>query len=211
MRKKAIFLDLDNTIYPVSSIGEKLFKTLYQLIIESGEYNGKFDEVKAQILRKPYQLVSKEFSFSARLHNDGLTLLTNLVYSDPIKPFDGYKLVKEFPCKKFLITFGFTKMQHSKIDMLGIRNDFEEIFVIDPDKTHMTQKDIFLRILKKHNLETSDVVVVGDDLNSEIKAASELGIDTILYDFNAEHAKIQNQIIVTDLKQLENLVSCGIE
>ncbi len=40
MRKKAIIMDFDNTIYLVSSIGEKLFETLFQLIIESGDYKG---------------------------------------------------------------------------------------------------------------------------------------------------------------------------
>jgi putative hydrolase of the HAD superfamily len=37
MRKKAIILDLDNTIYPVSSIGDKLFKSLLHLISDSGD------------------------------------------------------------------------------------------------------------------------------------------------------------------------------
>jgi putative hydrolase of the HAD superfamily len=211
MKKKAIFLDLDNTIYPVSSIGEKLFNTLYQLIFESGEYKGDFNEVKAQILRRPFQQVSKEFSFSARLHSDALMLLTDLVYDKPIEPFDGYQFVKEFPCKKFLVTFGFTKMQHSKIDMLGIRNDFVDIFVIDPDKTQLTKKDIFLWILKKYKFETSDVVVIGDDLSSEIKAGSELGIDTVLYDFKLEHTEMKNQIIITNLRQLEHILNCGFE
>ena len=42
MTKKALILDLDNTIYPVSAIGEKLFGKLFHLIIESGDYTGDF-------------------------------------------------------------------------------------------------------------------------------------------------------------------------
>ena len=46
MPKQALILDLDNTIYPVQQIGQDLFCNLFQLISESGEYQGSFEEVK---------------------------------------------------------------------------------------------------------------------------------------------------------------------
>ena len=48
MSKKAIILDMDNTIYPVHSIGFKLFKVLFDLIEESGDH-ANIEEIKAAI------------------------------------------------------------------------------------------------------------------------------------------------------------------
>ncbi|XHR97354.1 HAD hydrolase-like protein [Mucilaginibacter sp. UC70_90] len=42
-------------------------------------------------------------------------------------------------------------------------------------------------ILEKYDYKPEDVLVIGDDPESEIKAASELGIDTFLYDPENEH------------------------
>jgi putative hydrolase of the HAD superfamily len=67
--------------------------------------------------------------------------------------------------------------------MLGIKNDFEAIVVVDPAISVLTKKDVFKNILLQYQLQEKEVLVVGDDLHSEIKAAQELGIDTVLYDY----------------------------
>ncbi len=61
MRKKAIILDLDNTIYPVSAIGDRLFKSLFDLIENSGGYRGDLEEMKTRIKRQPFQIVARDF------------------------------------------------------------------------------------------------------------------------------------------------------
>ncbi len=202
MRKKAIILDLDNTIYPVSSIGDKLFKSLFQLIYENGEYKGDFDELKLEIMRRPFQFVANDFFFSEDLKSSCLNLFSDLTYDESMKPFEDYKYVREIPCKKFLVTTGFTKLQHSKIFELNIKNDFERIFVIDPIKSDLTKKDIFKKILIDFDYKAEDLLVIGDDLNSEIKAAKDLGIDTVLYDYKSEYPEIENQKIITNFKDL---------
>jgi putative hydrolase of the HAD superfamily len=206
MSKKAIILDLDNTIYPVSAIGDKLFKSLLELITASGEYTGSFDEIRIEIFRRPFQFIANDFSFSAKLKSESMQLLTNLTYEEPFEPFEDYKEISKLPCKKFLVTTGFTKMQYSKIRMLGIGNDFEEIFVIDPGSSDLNKTDIFRKILKDYNLDAEDVIVVGDDLNSEIKAGKELGIATVLYDHKAEYTEMAGQIVITNFRELERYI-----
>ena len=80
MRKKAIILDLDNTIYPVSSIGDRLFKSLFSLILENGEYTGEFEQIRFEIMRRPFQYIAEEFSFSESLKADCFKLLADLTY-----------------------------------------------------------------------------------------------------------------------------------
>jgi putative hydrolase of the HAD superfamily len=203
MKKKAIILDLDNTIYLVSSIGERLFKTLFQLITESGDYKGDFNQLKSEIMRTPFQKVADTFNFGASLKAEGIKILENLTYDDIIEPVESYKFIKELPSKKYLVTTGFTKMQNSKIKQLNLEKDFEKIFVIDPSLTTLTKKDIFEKILADYGYKTEDVLVVGDDINSEIKAAQDLGIETVLYDFNLELTKNKELNIITDFRELE--------
>jgi len=202
MRKKAIILDLDNTIYPVSSIGDRLFKSLFSLILESGEYEGDFEQIRFEIMRRPFQYIADEFLFSESLKTDCFKLLSDLTYDEKMQPFEGYEALLTIPCRRFLVTTGYTKMQHSKIQQLGIENDFEAIFVIDPDQSTLTKRDLFEKILADYNFSSDDVVVVGDDLNSEIFHAKALGIETVLYDYLSQHQESEDQNVIRNHKNL---------
>lgn len=202
MKKKAIILDLDNTIYPVSSIGDRLFKSLFSIILESGEYSGDFEQIRFEIMRRPFQFIAEEFSFSESLKADCFKLLSDLTYDEKMQPFEGYEMLLTIPCRRFLVTTGYTKMQHSKIQQLGIENDFEAIFVIDPDRSNLTKRDIFEKILTDNNFSSEDVLVVGDDPNSEIFHAKALGIETVLYDYLSQFQKSEDQKIIRNHKEL---------
>lgn len=71
-------------------------------------------------------------------------------------------------------------MQNSKIDCLGIRNEFKEVHVVNPVIT--TKKDVFNDILQRYGYQPNEVLVVGDDPESEIAAAGTLQIPTVIYD-----------------------------
>jgi putative hydrolase of the HAD superfamily len=178
VKKKFIILDLDNTIYPVYSIGNELFKTVFELIEETGEYDGPLDLVKRDIMRKPFQVVASAYGFSAALTRAG----KDLEYNGPIKPFDDYDIVRQCPQQKFLVTTGFEKLQWSKIRGMKIGNDFSEIRIVDPMNSSSTKKDVFLDLIGKYALDKQALLVVGDDPHSELKAAVEIGIDAVLYD-----------------------------
>ncbi len=203
MKKKAIIIDLDNTIYLVSSIGDRLFKSLFQLITESGDYKGDFNLLKAEIMRTPFQKVADAFNFGASLKAEGIKLLENTSYDGTMETVESYNFIRDLACKKYLVTTGFTKMQNSKIKQLDLEKDFDKIFVIDPSLTTLTKKDIFEKILTDYDFKTEDVLVVGDDINSEIKAAQELGIESVVYDFNLEHTEKKELNIITDFRELE--------
>ncbi len=202
MHKTVIILDLDNTIYPVSSIGNELFKPLFQLIEEKGEYKGEFEKVKKDIMRIPFQKVAADYSFSNDLYDKGLELLEERTCSMDLNFFEDYQELRNISCKKFLVTSGFTKMQQSKIRKLGIENDFEEIFIADHRISRKSKKDIFAEIIKKYNYKLNEVLVVGDDINSEIEAASELGIDALLYDKLNFNPDVTIPPRITNFKQI---------
>ena len=182
MKKKAIILDLDNTIFPVPSIGHKLFAPLFELIEQEGSHKDELEKIKDEVMRRPFQQVAKEHHFNEELIRKCVAVLKELVYNDNIEPFEDYAIVKRWPVDKFLVTTGFVKMQQSKVDRLGLAADFKEIHIVDPATTNKTKKDVFADIIQRHGYSKEEVLVAGDDPNSEIKAAHELGIDAVLYD-----------------------------
>ena len=191
MQYKAIILDLDNTIYPVSAIGYQLFPPLFQLIKNNIKEEGQMPLIEKDIMRKPFQWVAATYGFSDQVTTACLHLLTNLTYDQPINSFPDYALLKQIPCTKFLVTMGFTKMQNSKVAALKIGADFEKIYIIDPASSSLTKKDIFRQIMVQYELAASEVMVIGDDPNAEIKAGQELGLSTFLYDRNHQHVHLQ--------------------
>jgi len=182
MDKKALILDLDNTIYSVKTIGDELFRPLFSLIKEDGQHNKDMDEIKEQIMRRPFQWVAGKYNFSEGLKEKAMDLLKDTTYTGMIKPFIDYSAVKDLEVGKYLVTTGFLKLQQSKITGMKIQNDFREIHIVDPYSSTQTKKDVFAEIIYRHQYAKSEVLVVGDDPESEIKAAQELGVDAILYD-----------------------------
>lgn len=206
MRKKAIILDLDNTIYPVPSIGNELFASLFRLIEESGEHTADIAAIKEEIMRKLFQWVAAQHQFSNALTKKGIDLLLHLTYEEPIEPFSDYACTKQLYCDKFLVTTGFLKLQQSKIRGMGIEQDFKEIHIVDPATSHKTKKDVFEDIMYKNAYQPAEVLVVGDDLQSEIKAAKELGIDMVLYDKFHLHDENNSQKKIADFKELKDFM-----
>jgi putative hydrolase of the HAD superfamily len=117
--------------------------------------------------------------------------LRNMTYDLPMQPFEDYHHLKDIPLDKFLVTTGFPKLQHSKIHQLGIKNDFKEIIVVDPDLSKQTKREVMADIMVRYNYHPSDLLVIGDDPDSEIKAALSLGIDTFLFDPNDIYPDVQ--------------------
>jgi putative hydrolase of the HAD superfamily len=182
--KRVLILDLDNTIYPVSSIADRLFGKLFQLIDENlGETDRQAAEkAKNELTRRPYQHVANEYGFSDELKQQGIQLLRNIKFEEPMQPYEQYNDLRQVPVDKFLVTTGFTKLQMSKVDMLNIGDDFKQVYVVDPEQSNLTKKDIFQKIMEENGYTKEEVLVIGDDPKSEIGAAIELGIDTFLFD-----------------------------
>ncbi|GAB2686806.1 hypothetical protein GCM10027037_06040 [Mucilaginibacter koreensis] len=186
---KAIITDLDNTIYPVNSIGDRLFAPLIDLLEEHKNEIGEdaIQEIKKEIMKKPFQQVADKHGVSPELKQQGIDLLNNLAYDQPMQAYADYHFMQQVKAQKFLVTMGFTKMQESKFDMLNLRADYQETIVVDPEKTDKKKLDAFKEIITKYNLKPEEVLVVGDDVESEIKAGKDLGMPTYLRDEKGDY------------------------
>lgn len=205
---KALILDLDNTIYPVSSIGEKLFAPLFKLIKEYEQLdNAEFAELKSDMMSKAFQTVAEDWEFDNELRDRAIKLLKETTYEAEIRPFREYKQVQDLPVSRFLVTKGFEKLQNSKVERLAIRADFQEVIIIDPEKSGRSKKDAFAYILDNYGYNKDEVLVIGDDPKSEIEAATELGVPTLLFDPEDNHPDAVSTYRSRDYSELHELLS----
>lgn len=202
---KAIIYDLDNTIFPVPAIGDKLFGPLFTLIENTGLHNDTMDAIRYAIMRTPFRIVAARNNFSDELTQQGIDLQETLVYDEPIATFEDYPLVRELPGERFLVTTGFEKMQHSKIDQLGIRNEFKEVHVVNPTLTN--KKEVFADILKRYAYTANEVLIIGDDPESEIAAAKALNIPTVLYDPQDKFSANEADFKIRHYSELKTIVN----
>lgn len=179
MSIKAIIYDLDNTIFPVSAIGDKLFGPVFNLIAKSGRHNDNLGAIKHAIMRTPFRIVAARNNFSEELTQEAIELQEKLTFDEAIDTFEDYPEIRNIDAERFLVTTGFRNMQLSKIKQLGIEHDFKEVHVVNPVVS--SKKEVFAGILERYGYINTEVLVVGDDPESEIKAAKELGITTVLY------------------------------
>jgi putative hydrolase of the HAD superfamily len=204
-----LIIDLDNTIYPVKSIGHKLFAPLFDLMTKSkyGLTSDTIQKSKEQIMRIPFQKVADQFNFPDELTKDALTLLRGLTYDEPMNYFADYEMIRKLDTKKFLLTTGFKNLQESKVRSLNIEKDFTEIFIVDPDVSTLTKKDVMLNIMDKYHLSPADILVIGDDPGSEIKAAKELGIQSFLLDPENDYSEVPTDYRGVTLKDVLNYIN----
>jgi putative hydrolase of the HAD superfamily len=191
--KRALILDLDNTIYPVSSISENLFGQLFDILDQhAGSINtagdaNRVDKIKDEMTRRPFQHIADEFELDIVLRNKMAYTLRNMAYSQPMQPYADYAHIRAIPLEKFLVTTGFAKLQMSKVKMLDIEQDFKTIHIVDPEVNQQTKQDVFAEIMRTHNYHPGELLVIGDDPGSEIKAAKALDIDTFLFDLDNKY------------------------
>ena len=118
----------------------------------------------------------------------------------PLNPSADYHLIKALKGQKFIVTAGFYKQQTSKVKMLGIADDFEEVCVVDV--TVSNKKEAFQKLIDQYQLNKAEILIIGDDAESEIKYGLELGIDTFLLDPENLYPNAKTTFKGTDLSHL---------
>lgn len=177
---KAIFFDLDNCILETRSLGEDILDPVLEPLTASDLPNEVKKSVAEALWHSAYEDVFTQFNIPAPLAEDIRKAARNLELpkDKKIKSYGDEEIIRTFPVKKFLVTTGFKKFQQSKIDSLGIAGLFDGIVIdqVDDLTIRKKKKVIFEEIMKINLWNKDEVLVVGDNPRSELKAAKELGI-----------------------------------
>ena len=185
---KAVIFDLDNTLADAKLVGDTAFDAAFQAIRQAN--HGRLSESQLQdafaaCWHTAFYTVAAEHGFSAEMTEAGAQAFRNLRVPEEAS-YQGYgdlEMLQQLPMKRHLVTSGFRDFQNSKVERLGIRDDFDSIQIDDPED-HLPdagpgKTPLFEKICAQQGIRPDEVLVVGDNPASEIAAGNALGMTTI--------------------------------
>jgi len=182
-RFKAAIFDLDNCLSAADEPGTTLFEPAFEAIHRAND--GRLNERELQAAfsdcwRHALDFVARKHGFSEAMLVAGWEVFRRVEVTSPMRGYGDLHTLKELNLMRFLVTSGFRRLQESKIRALGINDWFITIYVDAIDEPDRKGKQhIFSEILARHRLRPENVLVVGDNADSEIEAGHRLGIETV--------------------------------
>ena len=180
---KALIFDLDNCLAAANEVGEDLFAPAFAAMKNANRgtlTDDQLAEAFQEIWRHPLDFVASKFGFSQEMLAAGWKVFSQTVVERPMKGYGDLAILRELPFDLYLVTSGFRALQESKVKALQVAELFRgiEIDAIDEDDRKGKQ-GIFTSILERKGLRPEEVIVVGDNPDSEIEAGNRLGIRTV--------------------------------
>ena len=180
---KAVIFDLDNCIAASDEPGRQLLAPTFDAIrranhgtLSNETLERAFDECWGHSL----DTVARKYGFSDEMLAAGWAENARAEVTVPMHGYPDLGAIRKLPAKLFLVTSGFKRLQESKVRALHVESLFERVYIDAIDEPNRKGKEkIFAEILLTHALQPREVLVVGDDANSEIAAGNRLGIPTV--------------------------------
>jgi HAD superfamily hydrolase (TIGR01509 family) len=180
---KALIFDLDSCLCAANEVGDQLFQPAFDAIGRANHGTVSEDLLKqafSDCWRFPFNDVADKYGFTDEMTKAGFADFAKIEVTKPMYGYGDLEILRELREKLFLVTSGFRRLQESKINALGIRPLFTEIIIDAIDEPGPKGKlRIFEEILKKHSLKAEEVMVIGDNPDSEIAAGNQLGMKTV--------------------------------
>jgi putative hydrolase of the HAD superfamily len=206
---KAIIFDLDNCLAPAKQLSEEIYMPPFKAMRAANKGALSEDDLTkafADCWRHPLDWVASHYGFSAEMLKAGWDEFSKIEIKEPIYSYEDLAILAEFPTKKYLVTSGFRKLQESKINLLGLKKLFDKIYVDalgEPNR--LGKKGLFELIMRENGFSPGEMLVVGDNSDSEIEAGNLLGVRTV-QTLRPEVPKGENATFyVKDLIELKNL------
>lgn len=189
MIKKAVFFDLDNTLYDYSSYYSEVLKELARYLSE--RYNAspeKVHSVGMELLREKtsrYPLFFNKLleSFDIPQYEVSTCLELFNCFSGRIYPYeDVIPTLEKLKNRGYilgLITDGNPKRQKRKVKLLGLEDYFDIIVFTHDLNSPKPSRTPYEYALKKADISPELAYYVGDDPNVDFKGAKEAGMSTI--------------------------------
>ncbi len=180
---RALIFDLDNCLAAANEIGEHLFEPAFAAIRTANRGTLSEEALKeafSECWRHPLDFVAYKYGFSHDMLTAGWNVFSNTAVETPMKGYDDLDILRELPVELYLVTSGFRRLQESKIKALNFEHLFIGIHVDAIDEVERKGKQgIFESLLDTKQLKPEEVIVVGDNPDSEIEAGNRLGMKTV--------------------------------
>jgi putative hydrolase of the HAD superfamily len=231
MKYRHLFFDLDHTLWDFETNSRLTLETLYQSLSleEKGiddfdrfhkcylEHNEKMWDryrkgfIKVDELRwKRFWLTLLDFKIgdeklARQMAVEFLDLLPtrNALFPDTLSVLD---YLKEKGYTMHLITNGFEKTQHSKLEYSGIATYFVEVITSEGSNSLKPHKEIFDYALSKAKTIATESIMIGDDPEVDIKGAKNAGLDQIYVNHVNKKIDFTPTYTVYNLKELMGIL-----
>jgi len=182
----AIF-DLDNCLLDARAVGP-LFEPAFEAIRQANQgalAPAMLEQALYQCWFTAFDLVAERYRFTLAMRAAGWRQFSQLQVRAPLHGYPDIGLLPRIPLRRYLVTSGFRRLQDSKIDALGIRPWFEQVFIDAVDDRPASdgaphgKQPIFEQILAREGCAPRHALVIGDNPLSELAAGRALGATTV--------------------------------
>jgi putative hydrolase of the HAD superfamily len=231
MKYKHLFFDLDHTLWDFDANAKA---TLAQLhidlkLVDRGIHD--FDQFHRNYLEHNEQLWARYRNGSIkqeelRLKRMWLTLLDFHIADEELARqlselflqllpsrtilFPNTKEILQYLTDKgyqlHLITNGFEKTQHSKLDSSGLSGFFKEVVTSESSNSLKPQKEIFEFALNKTGAAVEESLMIGDSIEVDIAGAMSVGMDQVHVNYIGAPQELTPTYTITTLKELEEIL-----
>ena len=231
MKYKHIFFDLDHTLWDFDSNARETLEQLHNdlRLVERGVYD--FDlfyknylahnerlweryrkgHIKQEDLRlKRMMLTLLDFKISDEALTREMSDIFLQLLPTRTRLFPHTTEVLEYLTNKgyqlHLITNGFEKTQHSKLNSCGLNLFFKEVITSECSNSLKPEPEIFEYALHRTGATVSESIMIGDSLEVDIAGAMNVGMDQVHTNYIGSQGDITPTYTITALKQLEDIL-----
>lgn len=226
MKYTDILIDLDDTlidtventrltimeIYEDYGLGNHFpsfddFYTIYtENVSQLWELYSKGKITKATLQRErfisPLSIVGSITDEQALAMNDDF--ISRVMLKDTL--IEGAKELLDYLQPKYkihILSNGFTEMQYKKMEVAGLIDYFDKVILSDKVGVNKPHPDIFRYALDETGVEKGNVIMIGDNLFTDIGGAYSFGIDQIW--FNPKEKEPTDIIPTYTVRRLEEI------
>jgi putative hydrolase of the HAD superfamily len=229
MKYKHLFFDLDHTLWDFEKNSREALMDLYEKhelnkkgILSSDLFISKYFEINTQMWdlfhknlmdRETLRTIRFEKTFSHfNVQDETLKDIFPEEYLEVLptkkKLFPDVHEVLTYLSKKYtlhLITNGFEKIQALKINASGLGKYFDRIIISEQTGYKKPDKEIFQYAMKVTNAEIKECIMIGDDLEADIKGAINSGMDVVFFNPNKNPCSEKITFEINSLIELKNI------
>ena len=177
---QAIIFDLDNCLAAADEPGERLLEPVFAAVRDANHgalTEPELDAAFRDCWVHAFDFVASRHNFTAAMRAAGWDAFRRIEVRTPMRGYGDLALLPSLGERRFLVTSGFRRLQESKVRALGIEACFDAIAVDAIDEPARRGKEcIFVELIRQFCLDPNDVLVVGDNAESELAAAARLGL-----------------------------------
>jgi putative hydrolase of the HAD superfamily len=104
-----------------------------------------------------------------------------------------------------LITNGFESVQHNKLSNSNLSDYFEEVITSEKANSLKPNKEIFEFALQATGACINESIMIGDNIDADIKGAMNAGLDTVFVNHLNIETDVKPTYMVHHLKELEDI------